>query len=264
MTYEIAERARRRTRRVLFLAAIVGVLLVSLLVFGLVGGISGRSPAQASPGPTSPGNVAPSGAPAPPSSSSPSDQPAADVVFTSALGDQLPVSKTAGPRALRTEVALGFTRTRLGAALAAVHLFVRLTPDVGPGVYRPAIVFQVVGDGKEPMQKLISQQYDERSEAAGITDGGPLRDTGSNAVYIGYNIETFTQRTARVHLLAVSADGDPSSGQDVVLDLRWAEDLPWGPDWVLVAPADGTWSATFGPQLGAQSYVSFTSPGGGS
>ena len=69
----------------------------------------------------------------------------AEVSWTRLAGVDLPMSPDTGPTQTEGGLARGFAHTPAGAVVAALHLLVRTTPQVGPAVFDPTMTDQVVG-----------------------------------------------------------------------------------------------------------------------
>lgn len=236
MTYEIAERARRRTRRALILAAIVTVAAITLVaVLLLIPGGPDVATAEAGPGTT-----APAGASGTPRATGSARATPSAVTYQDLVGLQLPVTP-AGPKTLSGSAAYRFDRSPAGAAAAALHVYARISPSVGAQIFAQTFFMQVTGSGREPLEAAVRESYRTTAEAQGIENGSPL-GRRANATYPAYKVSAFSDKSAVVHLLAVVSDGDnPQTFHDVKITMRWV-DLPWGEDWVLVAPESGEWS----------------------
>lgn len=76
------------------------------------------------------------------------------------VGARLPVSPTVGPRTLDHGLARGFSHDAPGAAFAALHLSLRVTPEVGPDVYGPTLAAQVVGDDTVALRTIVDEEYE--------------------------------------------------------------------------------------------------------
>src|SRR4051812_9555296 len=124
MTLDVITAARRRTRRRLTIAALV-VLGVLALIYPA--GLYANSRLESAPR-SAPATVQ---APGPAATTATSVLPA-DVGWVQVAGVDLPVSATAGPHETVACLARGFAHSRAGVVVAAVHLLVRTTAQVGP------------------------------------------------------------------------------------------------------------------------------------
>jgi hypothetical protein len=218
-TYDPIERVRRARRQAATVAVLVaaGALLVVLVLGRLWVGRSGDPSAAA---PTAP--VVDDGGP--------------DLRWAAFRPAQdLPESKSAGPsRRLDGRVA-GFTRTQLGATLAAIHISHRIDPTVGPGIFEPTITEQVIGGEAARLREIVSKSYEDGRAKQGKGVGEPL-DAGT-ARLAAYKVETYSPDTATVAV--ITAYEDRSQFFSYRLDLRWVEG-----DWHLVAPTGGDLNTT--------------------
>jgi hypothetical protein len=177
---------------------------------------------------------------APTAATQPADVPATPDVTAwtwPRTGMTLPVSPTDGPQRL-SDVAAGFARTELGAALAAAHLSVRVDPAAGADVFGPTIDQQMTGDTARVLAAV---------EAAATSPTAATGTTPSTApaAITGYRVDAFTPDAATVHLRVVSAGG---AATDFAVPVVWDGERG---DWLLVAP---------GPQADA---LFATAPAGG-
>ena len=100
----------------------------------------------------------------------------ADVRWVRVAGVDLPVSAATGPTQAVGGLARGFAHTPAGAVVAALHLLVRTSPQVGPAVFDPTITAQVVGPDAGGDARQVTADYQQAAAAAGIAYGQPLGD----------------------------------------------------------------------------------------
>ncbi len=168
-------------------------------------------------------------------------------------GVRLPVSASAGPgRESPDGAAAGFADTPLGAALAALHITVRLDARFGPRVYRPTLAGQVTGPDKAAAAANVEAAYAAHRRVSGTPPGqatGPVYVT-----VVGFRFEAFTPASALVHLLLLAPAGTAAgwAQADYRAELRWAEG-----DWRLVAPPAGNWQAVLTVVADAAGYTRF-------
>ena len=150
-------------------------------------------------------------------------------------GVRLPLSDLDGPRVLDHDRAKGFSRTREGALLAALHIGVRANSRWGPTVFEPTITEQVVGPDAGRLLEQTRTTYEESRQEAGLPQGSPL-----GKAYVdeeAYRWESYAADAATVDI--VSAGPDPR-GTTVRATTRiqvvWRDG-----DWRVVAPLDGDW-----------------------
>jgi hypothetical protein len=240
MTVDVIETARRRSRRLLLLVvAATAALTTAVCVAGL--GLSGTL--DATPAPTDPATTGITG-PASPAPDGVSVVLPVDVTWVSVAGVALPVSPTAGPRRRDGGLASGFAHTPAGALLAAVHLLVRTTPQVGADVFAPTLDAQVVGEHAAAMRAAVDADYRTLGgEAAGGAPVGVL-----TAALAGARITAYTDSAATVDLLTVAVDATGTARFAASLvELTWT-----GADWALLAPPGGRWDTVVRPVTPAQ------------
>jgi hypothetical protein len=149
-------------------------------------------------------------------------------------GVALPVSATAGPLRREHGLASGFVHTPAGAVLAAVHLLVNTTPQVGSAVFEPTLRDQVVGADAAAMREAVQADY-RRLGGDAAAGGGPVGSLP--AALAGVRIPSFTHAAARVDLLTVAVDATGIARFAATpVDVAWT-----GADWALVAPPAGRW-----------------------
>lgn len=225
MTYDVITRAQRTTRRrvtAFCLAAAAACAVAAAAVLGA--------------GPKN-SDTSPSGPVVQVRPDSTADRPAVlpdDLDWADVAGVSVPVSKQSGPHISSEGLARGFARDRGGAVLAAVHIVVRINPQVGSGVFGPTLRSQVVGADAAAMRVQVAQAYDELRGHAGVADGQPVGRL--NATLLGYRILSYTDDEVALRLLTEAPD-DSGNSLTVSTEVR----LHWtGSDWALLAPAGGT------------------------
>jgi len=232
MTFDVIAAARRRSRRLLLVVAGTGVAICALVYpLGLYANSrlddNALPAATANTGRTSASPV-PSPVPSPVTVMLP-----ADTTWTTVAGVALPVSATAGPLRREHGLASGFVRTPAGAVLAAVHLLVNTTPQVGSAVFEPTLRDQVCGADKAAMRAAVEADY--RRLGGEAASGGPVGSLP--AALAGVRIVSFTHAAARVDLLTVAVDATGIARFAATpVDVAWT-----GADWALVAPPAGRW-----------------------
>lgn len=170
-----------------------------------------------------------------------------DITWTEVAGVSLPFSRTHGPRLTRDGTAGGYSRSTIGAALAAVQVVIRTSPAAGPKVYAPVIATQVTGADLPAMRLAVNDEYQRLRAQAGVADGEPV-PTGGSAQVLGYVVRGIDLQdgTATIDVVLTSPDLS-SSARSVAfgVELRWQND-----DWRIVAPGNGDWG-TAATTLGA-------------
>jgi hypothetical protein len=159
----------------------------------------------------------------------------ADLAWHQIAGVSLPSSALAGPNDTAGGLARGFAHTKAGAVLAAVHLVVRVAPQVGPAIFEPTLRAQVAGPAATALHDQVVQQYQQLCALAKVAYGPPI---GTLPAHLrGYRIELYTDSTVTIRVMTETTRG----GTEVlyaatVIQLTWT-----GNDWALVAPDGGTW-----------------------
>jgi hypothetical protein len=152
-------------------------------------------------------------------------------------GIEIPVSRSAGPSSQVGGLASGFSRTELGAALAALHITGRAAGSFGPAIFEPTIKNQVVGENADTMLAKVSQDYEGQRQKLGLKEGEPLPSSGGQV--LGYKIEEFTpDRAAVTTISGLAPDAQKFFGLSV--DVVWRDG-----DWRLIAPPDGSLASAF-------------------
>ncbi|SHN19460.1 hypothetical protein [Cryptosporangium aurantiacum] len=235
-SFDPATEARRRTRRLLTQLALLLVLVVAV-AFGaalLVRQLddTGTRPASSTASRTETRGVAiPS-----------------EVVLA---GVHLPISPAAGPRVVRKGLAEGFAHNAVGAAYAAIHLSLRVTPEVGPGVYQPTFEDQVVGEDVEDLKAIVEDEYLRQRDGTGIPYGQPVGEVKATAR--GYRVDAVDAHTAAVRLLL--AGRESAMLTTFAIQLRWVAG-----DWALVAPPGGDWTPMVARVYAADGFTPFVVP----
>jgi hypothetical protein len=239
MPDDIAARARRRTGGIVAVAAVV-LLVTAAAVVGLVVALGQRAipvsqPTTPAPGTTRAGasNTAASAAAGSPAASTGADE----LSWTSVAGAKVPVSRADGPRDTAAGRARGFAHTPMGAVLAAAHISLRLSPQVGPAVFEPTLAEQVVGADQAALRAHLDDDYTTARAQLGVPYGAPAGRLYSTARGYRVRLVSDSADSADVGLLI---EGPSTSGSVLIalsLHVRWV-----GGDWALVAPTAGDWN----------------------
>lgn len=250
MTYDVITRARRTTRRRLIAVGLAAAAAAGAVTVAVV---AGTDPSRSVTLPADPAPDRPNiGAAADGQADLPSDLGWAD-----AAGVSVPVSDQSGPRLTIGGQARGFAHDHAGAVLAAAHIIVRVNPQVGPAVFEPTLLRQVVGPDAAAMRVQVAQAYDELRIQAGIKDGQPIGRLYANLR--GYRILSYTDDEVIVRLLTEAPD---ASGSPLMVStevrVRWT-----GSDWALLAPAGGTFDqvVTAASDSDVATFLPFTAGG---
>jgi hypothetical protein len=249
MTVDVIAAARRRTRRLLTaIIAVCGGLALLIYPAGLyVDAHLGQSTPSTSPPVKSTPSV----------SASPSPQSdlvlAADTVWVALAGVDLPESSTTGPHDVSDGLARGFAHTTVGSVVAALHLAVRTTPNVGPAIFEPTLQDQVVGPSAEAMSQAVEADYQQSATRLGVHYGQPLGDLPAHPV--GVQVVAATTDQVDLSLLTEAADA-AGVGQFAAcaVSVVWSDG-----DWRLLAPPGGRWDDQVrivdGAEIGAWSPI---------
>jgi hypothetical protein len=160
-----------------------------------------------------------------------------DLSMVTVAGVDLPVSAQDGPRLRPAGLATGFSQTPAGAVLAAMHLVVCASPQVGPAVWEPTLREQVVGPDAAAFADTVRQDYEETRERLQIPYGEPLgRIYGAIR---GVRVDAYSPQAASLRLLIEAPDGNGGIARAAaVVQVSWS-----GTDWQLIAPPRGSWAS---------------------
>jgi hypothetical protein len=161
----------------------------------------------------------------------------ADLTWATVAGLDLPASATAGPRDRAGGRARGFSQTPAGAVLAALHLLVRTSPQVGPHVWEPTLREQVVGPDVAAYVDAVQLDYETARQRLQLPYGEPL-----GRIYAsigGVRIDAYNAEAASLRVL-IEAPGPEgvSARAATVVQVSWS-----GTDWQLIAPPRGDWAS---------------------
>jgi hypothetical protein len=225
-------------RRGVALAAVAAALLLLVVAVAVHMRLSGGAAEETSAG--GPAAVEGVDQPAPAASGAPpADQDVlagGDVSWVRRCGVDLPESDRYGPHAHDGDRRYGFTGDAGGAVVAAAHLLVQVSPQVGPDVFVPTIRDQVTGPDAQALADAVHTEYEQAAEAALVPYGAPLCPIYARLV--GYVIDSHSPQAASLRMLA-EGPGQDGAPQRVALlvQLSWVDG-----DWRLVAPPLGDWS----------------------
>lgn len=153
-------------------------------------------------------------------------------------GVDLPESQRYGPHGVAGDRRYGFSRDAGGAVVAAAHLLVQVSPQVGPDVFMPTLADQATGPDAQALVDAVHTEYEQTVETTGVPYGQPVCPI--YAQIVGYLVDSQTPQAASLRLLARGAgpDGTPQLVA-LLVQLSWDDG-----DWRLVAPPAGDWSRT--------------------
>jgi hypothetical protein len=233
MTVDVIVAARRRTRRRLAVTVLVGAGIIAAAVYPA--GLYANSRLDDKTAAVTPATAAvswPAGTTTP---ATPALAP--DVTWTRLAGVELPASADTGPHDSVGGLARGFAHTRQGALVAAVHLLVRTTPQVGPQVFAPTLTEQVVGEHAAAMRQAVADAYTQAVTTTGVLYGQPLGDLP--ATIAGIRTDTYTDNQATLSVLTTAPDASGITRYAATtITLTWTDG-----DWRLVAPPQGRWDS---------------------
>jgi hypothetical protein len=161
-----------------------------------------------------------------------------DVSWQRLCGIALPVSTRHGPHDRGGLRAVGFARGPTGAVLAGLHLAVRVSPQLGPGVFGPTLAEQVTGPDAPVFTQLVHIQYQQQLQQQATRAGYGQPVCPIYGRFAGFLLDSHTASAASLRLL-VEAPGPGGGPQlaSVLVQLSWVDG-----DWRLVAPPGGDWA----------------------
>jgi hypothetical protein len=139
----------------------------------------------------------------------------------------VPVSRTEGPANVAGCKASGYTRTPVGALIAAAQISARAGFSAGKACWEPALTSQFTASAdRDSLLKLLTDAH-----AAGQKPAA----AGELAQISGFRFISYTGDTAVIGLIRRTPQG---SQAQTTLTVLWD-----GGDWRLAAPAGGQWPA---------------------
>ncbi|GLI00914.1 hypothetical protein [Phytohabitans aurantiacus] len=254
MTDHIAARARRRTAVVVAAGAAV-VLVTTVVAVGLVALLGQSNPRRPITPPSAVTTDSLVASEVEPSVPAASPDAAGELSWTTVAGARVPVSRSAGPRDTSSGRARGFAHNPLGAVLAAAHISLRLSAQVGPQVFGPTLREQVVGGDAAALGQQLEDDYEQARARLGLPYGQPAGRLYSTAH--SYRVDQDSPTTAAVRLLI---EGPGENGAPVLIELRLR--TKWlGEDWALQAPSGGAWASVTALVTDASGYTPFSDGG---
>ena len=233
MTIDVIRAARARSRRRLLIAVLIPVGIAALIY---PAGLWANARLDGDPAPPA-GTATATPAPVRPTSTVDGSLLPATVSWTRLAGVDLPTSPAAGPSQVDGGLARGFAHTRTGAVVAALHLLVRTTAQVGPAVFDPTITAQVVGPDQAAMRAYVTADYQQTATAAGITFGQPLGDLRARLTAV--RIDAYTDAACDLSVLTATTDtAGTTRYAATTVHMRWTRT-----DWALEAPPGGRWDS---------------------
>ncbi|MEV5574521.1 hypothetical protein AB0L06_31185 [Spirillospora sp. NPDC052269] len=162
-------------------------------------------------------------------------------------GFRLPYSASEGPHFIKGDRAAGFTRSPLGALLAAVHVSVRSDPRWGLATASDTVNTQFIGPDRTGI--LASMNL------ASATPGTPR----AYATLEAFRWQGYTPVTASLDVVSAGpGDSDQVVRAVTRIQVQWDNG-----DWRVVAPPGGTWLAAAAPISSADGYTRFPTTGSG-
>jgi hypothetical protein len=161
-----------------------------------------------------------------------------DITWSAAAdGVNLPISRAAGPARFMDGRGVGFGRSELGAALAAIHISHNASAGPGPAIFTAAIRSQVTGPDRDPMLDHIAKEYEADRQKFGLAEGAPIPPAGAGR--IAYKVTRYTDTEAAVTVAStLAANATRFFAFD--LEVRWIDG-----DWQMVAPPAGSFANVF-------------------
>jgi len=243
VTDDVIARTRHLTaRRLTAVGAVIAALMLTAAVAIFIS--RGRS-TPARPAPPVP-QLAPSAA-----GDAAASEPLGVLRWALVAGIAIPTSTRCGPFDTSAGLARGFSHDRGGAVLAAVHVVVRVAPQVGADIFNPTLGTQVTGPDAEALRSRVAQEYEDLRELSSVRYGQPVGDL--QATLRGYRIHAYTSTEATVELLTAS-NGDTGRVIFAASTVR----MSWtGSDWVLIAPAGGSFDSVVSTAVDASGFDPF-------
>jgi hypothetical protein len=150
-------------------------------------------------------------------------------------GVELPSSLAAGPRDTSRGLASGYSDTPLGALLAALNIAVRANAQWGPAIFGPTILHQVTGPDAAALLAGCQSSYQQASQAAHITGGGPLGN--AYVTEQAFRWVAWSPAGATVDLVSAGPGSQGVTARAVTrVEVVWQDG-----DWRVVAPPGGDW-----------------------
>jgi hypothetical protein len=172
------------------------------------------------------------------------------VGWSRTCGVDVPESTRHGPRGRDGERRYGFARDAAGAVVAAAHLVVQVSPQVGPNVFAATLAEQVTGPDTDALVQVVHAEYVRLAEAGHVPYGQPICPIYARLV--GFLLDSHTPAAASLRLLVEGPgpDGTPRLAS-LLVQLSWVDG-----DWRLVAPPHGDWSrmSTLLPATAVDAY----------
>jgi hypothetical protein len=170
-------------------------------------------------------------------------------------GVWLPSSQAAGPRDTSGGLASGYADSPLGALLAALNIAVRANVQWGPGVFGPTIRGQVTGPDAATLLANCQSAYNQASQEAHITGGGPLGD--AFATEEAFRWVSYTPADATADLVSTGQDNQGATVRAVTqVQVTWD-----GADWKVIAPPGGDWGNSAAGLVSLSGYTTFPGQG---
>jgi hypothetical protein len=170
-----------------------------------------------------------------------------DLTWERVAGIDLPVSGEHGPRNLNLGRAVEFAQSPPGAVLAALHLIVRTSYQVGPHVWEPTLRDQVVGPDADAYTEEV------RADHRAALRRGDAADRIYAAI-AGVRLDSYRPEAASMRVLIEAPTGTGTARAAAVVQVSWVDG-----DWRLVAPPHGDWSTVRTP-VPAHAVTDYTPP----
>lgn len=158
-----------------------------------------------------------------------------DLGWERVAGIDLPVSASDGPRNRNLGLAKEYGHTPAGAVLAALHLIVRTSYQVGTAVWEPTLRDQVVGPDAAAYTAEVRADH-----KAALRKGEPADRI--YAAIVAVRVDAYTAEAASMRVLIEAPTGTGTARAAALTQVAWSDN-----DWRLVAPPRGDWSTVRTP-----------------
>lgn len=158
-----------------------------------------------------------------------------DLGWERVAGIDVPVSASDGPRNRNLGLAKEYGHTPAGAVLAALHLIVRTSYQVGAAVWEPTLRDQVVGPDAAAYTAEVRADH-----KAALRKGEPADRI--YAAIVGVRVDAYSAEAASMRVLIEAPTGTGTARAAALAQVAWSDN-----DWRLVAPPRGDWSTVRTP-----------------
>ncbi|MGH8420751.1 MAG: hypothetical protein ACRER3_00155 [Pseudomonas fluorescens] len=245
MTFDVEQRAKRRTRLALLTGVIVVLAIAVVVAVVVASGGDDHDGDRGGKAPTSEGKS---------TGTTPAISPQAlgALSWRTVNGTDLPYSPTSGPRQHDRDLAVGFAHDPLGAVLAAIHITARAGSSSGSDIFEPTIRNQMTGPKLDKFLAETKASYEQTRQQERTPPGKPTsRDVGG---VLGFRVEHYDPSYAAIHMLVKVPN--PNAGKDIRFDFR--VEVKWASgDWKALVPVDENWGTAMTPAQADGTYTKF-------